>query len=50
MRKRVEPILGWMKMVGALHKGRYAGLERTGPWGIVLVGLGVVDSACTGSL
>jgi transposase len=30
LRKRVEEIFGWMKMVGGLRRTRFRGLERTG--------------------
>jgi len=33
IRKRVEEIIGWMKMVGGLRRSRYRGLERTQAWG-----------------
>jgi transposase len=33
IRKRVEEIFGWMKMVGGLRRTRYRGIERTQAWG-----------------
>jgi IS5 family transposase len=32
IRKRVEEIFGWMKMVGGLRRSRYRGVERTQAW------------------
>jgi transposase len=33
IRKRVEEIIGWIKMIGGLKRSRYRGLERTQAWG-----------------
>jgi transposase len=33
LRKRVEEIIGWMKVIGGLRRSRYRGTERTQAWG-----------------
>ena len=33
IRKRVEEIIGWMKVIGGLRRSRYRGTERTQAWG-----------------
>lgn len=33
IRKRVEEIIGWMKVIGGLRRSRYRGIERTQAWG-----------------
>jgi len=33
IRKRVEEIIGWIKVVGGLRRSRYRGTERTQAWG-----------------
>ena len=33
IRKRVEEIIGWIKVVGGLRRSRYRGQERTQAWG-----------------
>ena len=38
IRKRVEEIIGWMKTIGGLRRGRYLGLERTQAWGYFVAG------------
>jgi IS5 family transposase len=38
LRKRVEEIFGWMKMVGGLRRTRYRGVERTQAWAYFVAG------------
>ena len=38
IRKRVEEIIGWIKVVGGLRRSRYRGQERTQAWGYFVVG------------
>ena len=38
LRKRVEEIFGWMKMVGGLRRSRYRGVERTQAWAYFVAG------------
>jgi transposase len=38
IRKRVEEIIGWMKVVGGLRRSRYRGQERTQAWGYFVAG------------
>ena len=38
LRKRVEEIFGWMKMVGGLRRTRYRGVERTQTWAYFVAG------------
>jgi transposase len=38
IRKRVEEIFGWIKMVGGFRRSRYRGLERTQAWGCFVAG------------
>ncbi len=38
IRKRVEEIFGWMKMVGGLRRSRYCGVERTQAWAYFVAG------------
>jgi len=33
IRKRVEEIIGWIKVIGGLRRSRYRGQERTQAWG-----------------
>ena len=38
IRKRVEEIIGWIKVVGGLRRTRYRGQERTQAWGYFVAG------------
>jgi len=38
IRKRVEEIFGWIKIVGGFSRSRYRGLERTQAWGYFVAG------------
>lgn len=38
IRKRVEEIIGWIKVVGGLRRSRYRGQERTQAWGYFVAG------------
>lgn len=38
LRKRVEEIFGWMKVIGGLRRSRYRGLERTQAWAYFVAG------------
>jgi transposase len=38
IRKRVEEIIGWIKVVGGLKRSRYRGTERTQAWGYFVAG------------
>jgi transposase len=38
LRKRVEEIFGWMKMVGGFRRTRYRGVERTQAWAYFVAG------------
>jgi transposase len=38
IRKRVEEIIGWIKVIGGLRRSRYRGLERTQAWGYFVAG------------
>jgi transposase len=38
IRKRVEEIFGWIKVVGGFRRSRYRGLERTQAWGYFVAG------------
>ena len=38
IRKRVEEIFGWIKIVGGFRRSRYRGLERTQAWGYFVAG------------
>lgn len=38
IRKRVEEIIGWIKVIGGLRRSRYRGQERTQAWGYFVAG------------
>ncbi len=38
IRKRVEEIIGWIKVIGGLRRSRYRGIERTQAWGYFVAG------------
>lgn len=38
IRKRVEEIIGWIKVIGGLRRSRYRGTERTQAWGYFVAG------------